>query len=318
MRHWRMSMRWGTGGKDFFEECFVRGIAALGYYDGVARPVVGDCSRLTPEEFDAAWRAKGSGNSSGQASMRRLAYEVQPGDIIYARSSPHIVARGEVTRGYGFDEHILGGTDCPWEHYIKVDWERLPPFKVAIDPKPVTLMELVGANLRKIDAAAAAAVRSSLPRGGLARTSDQERIATATEDLLAGSQGFGVSPEARRAIELHAMRLATESLEAEGYQVEDVSAFESHDLLCRRGDEVLHVEVKGTQSAGREVILTPSEVAFARRVGPHMALFVVSGIRLSPSGKAMGGSLLTIQPWDVDDGTLRPTGYVYGLPKGRG
>ena len=38
------------------------------------------------------------------------------------------------------------------------------------------------------------------------------------------------------------------------------TATESYDLICRRGDEVKHVEVKGTTTDGAEVILTPNEV----------------------------------------------------------
>jgi Domain of unknown function (DUF3883) len=45
--------------------------------------------------------------------------------------------------------------------------------------------------------------------------------------------------------------------------VEDVHGRESYDLICRRGDEVKHVEVKGTTTDGIEVILTPNEVRHA-------------------------------------------------------
>jgi len=34
------------------------------------------------------------------------------------------------------------------------------------------------------------------------------------------------------------------------------------DLRCTKGIEVLRVEVKGTQTEGEEILLTPNEVAF--------------------------------------------------------
>jgi len=53
-------------------------------------------------------------------------------------------------------------------------------------------------------------------------------------------------------------------------------------LYCTRETEVLHVEVKGTQTSGEDIILTADEVEFARRHRSQMALLVWRGGRVRP------------------------------------
>ena len=89
-------------------------------------------------------------------------------------------------------------------------------------------------------------------------------------------QGFQLDQEAKVAVEATAMNMATEFY-SKAWDVEDVHGTESYDLICRRGDEVKHVEVKGTTTDGSEVILTPNEVRHAQE-NPSTALFVVSNI----------------------------------------
>lgn len=134
--------------------------------------------------------------------------------------------------------------------------------------------------------------------------------------ILSG-QGFQSSPEARRAIELRAMKLATEHFCEQGWQVEDVSKYESYDLLCTRLNEELYVEVKGTTSAGVDVMLTAQEVIHAKQHYPKTALLVVSQIKLinSASGlEAIEGQKKLYQPWLIDDDRLRALSYKYQVP----
>jgi len=128
-------------------------------------------------------------------------------------------------------------------------------------------------------------------------------------------QGFRADAAARRAVELCAMAVATELLQTELWDVDDVSATHSYDLECTRHDDTLHVEVKGTTGDGSSVLLTPGEVRHARDHGT--ALVVVSHIVLErdpQSGEwlASGGEPDVLNPWDVDaDGELIPTGFEY-------
>src|SRR5713226_9450094 len=88
-------------------------------------------------------------------------------------------------------------------------------------------------------------------------------------------QGYRLSPELRRAIETHAVKMAIKDCEKRGWKAVDVSHKESYDLLCSRGKDEMRVEVKGTTSKGREVLLTPNEVSHARAAYPNVMLLVV-------------------------------------------
>ena len=129
-------------------------------------------------------------------------------------------------------------------------------------------------------------------------------------------QGFQLDQEVKVAVEALAMNLATEFY-SKAWNVEDVHGTESYDLICRRGDEVKHVEVKGTTTDGAEVILTPNEVRHARE-NPCIALFVVSNITVERAEDgtviATGGEHHLYDPWRLDDGTLTPLGFRYQVP----
>jgi hypothetical protein len=77
--------------------------------------------------------------------------------------------------------------------------------------------------------------------------------------------------------------------------------------------------VKGTTTAGEEVLLTPNEVRHAREHASQMALFVQSGIVIEQPAEgpviASGGTMRIWQPWDVDAGVLTAVSYVYTLPE---
>lgn len=135
--------------------------------------------------------------------------------------------------------------------------------------------------------------------------------------LSARGQGFAVSKEARRALELYSMNMVTGWYRAEDYAVEDVSAGQPYDLRCTKGKDLEYVEVKGTTTAGEDVLLTPREVEFARAHHTCMALAVVHSIKLTGSRKhpePRGGQIRMIRPWRIDDGELKATGYVHKVP----
>ncbi|MEU5440999.1 MrcB family domain-containing protein [Streptomyces griseofuscus] len=133
-------------------------------------------------------------------------------------------------------------------------------------------------------------------------------------------QGFLLTAEERKAVELHSVRMATEHFKAQGWSVKDVGAKESFDLLLSRGEERCHAEVKGTTSAGTEVILTRAEVEKQRRYYPHNALVVVHSIRLDRTGSkptTTGGVLHCTSPWVVQDEDLTVISYAYRTPVGK-
>ena len=98
----------------------------------------------------------------------------------------------------------------------------------------------------------------------------------------------------------------------------DESRTQSYDLHATRTDEVLHVEVKGTTTGGRTVVLTPNEVALLRDRHPHTMLFVVHKIDLDQTADppiASGGLKKMIRPFWPADTALVPLGYAYTIPE---
>ncbi|WP_407951816.1 protein NO VEIN domain-containing protein [Plantactinospora veratri] len=135
------------------------------------------------------------------------------------------------------------------------------------------------------------------------------------------TQGRRQDAVANRAVELHAENLAERYFEERGWTVERVGRLRlGFDLLCRHPAQgVLHVEVKGTQTRGEEVILTPNEVHHnldLEHCDADHALYVVADIQLLGPGdiECTGGREYCFWPWHINGSTLTPTQYLYKLP----
>lgn len=130
-------------------------------------------------------------------------------------------------------------------------------------------------------------------------------------------QGYARDQEAKVAVELRAMKVATEFYEKQGYEVVDKSTNEPYDLLCAKNNLMLRVEVKGTIGQGKQVYVTANEVKEARLSGVLTNLFIVYEIELDRSGdkvSAVGGKIIEIVGWNPLDEDLIPTEYRYILP----
>jgi predicted RNA-binding protein with PUA-like domain len=130
-------------------------------------------------------------------------------------------------------------------------------------------------------------------------------------------QGYMMNAQQRRAIEQYAMQKARAFYEEQGYTVTDVSATRSFDLICKFANRPeLHVEVKGTTSDGTQILLTPNEVAHAQSY-PYVALFLVSHIQVDPTDPThhYGGTILCLDPWNIQEKLLTPVSFVYDLQK---
>jgi hypothetical protein len=76
--------------------------------------------------------------------------------------------------------------------------------------------------------------------------------------------------------------------------------------------------VKGTQTEGAEILLTPNEVEFANKHRDEMALFLVYNIEISKKDGeilASGGTTHLDLNWVIDEACLSPLGYSYSLPE---
>lgn len=93
-----------------------------------------------------------------------------------------------------------------------------------------------------------------------------------------GGGGFGTF-ENNRAVQRAAVRHVTARLKKDGWTVENVeNRYCGFDLLCRRLDEELHVEVKGASGPEQRFIITAGEVGCAED-DPLFQLRVVTGAR---------------------------------------
>ncbi|WP_338773332.1 DUF3578 domain-containing protein [Nocardia vulneris] len=132
-----------------------------------------------------------------------------------------------------------------------------------------------------------------------------------------GGQGFRLNQAEKKAIELHAVALATVHFEALGYKVKDTGAVESYDLLATRPGEAIYVEVKGTASPGDQIVVTRAEVEHHLKHYPDNALVVVHSIlldRTSGAPVAYGGTPVVTQPWKIDETALTPISFRYRIP----
>lgn len=131
-------------------------------------------------------------------------------------------------------------------------------------------------------------------------------------------QGIKVDPHVRKAIELHSMKRGARYF-SKNYVV-DPGAHKTkpYDLECRdktTGAVRLYVEVKGTQSLGAKVFLTANEVTSARK--NRTALYVLHSIQVTGKGlkaKASGGTPIIVNPWKLEELSLKAISYSYEVP----
>ena len=136
-------------------------------------------------------------------------------------------------------------------------------------------------------------------------------------DVKGGGQGFGLSAEQKKAVEIRAMTVAKESYESEGWEMVDTSSNNPFDFRAKRGKVERFIEVKGTTGAGENVVLTHGEVNHVRNHPNQSALIVVTGIKLVENQgvfEGVGGAITVRRdPWTIEDHCLTATQYRYDL-----
>ena len=146
--------------------------------------------------------------------------------------------------------------------------------------------------------------------------------AGASEEFSVDSDGLdlgqGYEPDAaiRKLIELHAVDLAQKYYESAGYAVKPRG--KPFDLLCKRGGEEIHVEVKGTRGNGRKVIITKNERDDARDTAWRSDLFIVYGIVVGAEDGEQrvieDGTIHHIENWLPQDDHLETIAFRYSVP----
>jgi len=273
------------------------GLAAVRAFEEIAWTI----ERMTPQVGDRVllWQAKGSGRDRG------------------------VIALGEVSRGLEFEP------DPPAEAQFWKEEPTGPAERIRF-----RVLECPGLPLwLRADTEWLADLNVARATGGTVFNLSAEewhrvaRHARLQEDLgepdplppkqSGGGQGYGLTGKERRAVELHAQALVENHYVGLGFEVRDVSQRNPFDLLCKRGDEEIRVEVKGTTGSGEQVFLTRNEVAHAREHPALVSLAIVSGISLArtSNGLSLSGGTLTVRhPWDIDAGELEPLQFRYCPP----
>jgi Domain of unknown function (DUF3883) len=153
---------------------------------------------------------------------------------------------------------------------------------------------------------------------GEALDQDSEAVTAAAEEARERrgfGQGFRTSPKANRAVERHAVERAVAYYEGRGFKV--VEHGKPFDLEATKDGETIYVEVKGTTTDGRSVLLSRNEVIHFQTHHPRTALYVVYGIQVKGTPdepRAEAGTERLIEPWLLMDDRLTVMTWGYVLP----
>ncbi|MFC6085281.1 protein NO VEIN domain-containing protein [Sphaerisporangium aureirubrum] len=166
---------------------------------------------------------------------------------------------------------------------------------------PAGLLQLVPGMTEPIHGLAAFRARQA----GTSQTKPRHRSGT----------GYIADPVLRKAIEEHAVRCSLDYYP--DYDINDVGTTESYDLLAVKGDEEIHIEVKGSTGTADTVELTSNEVAHARTTRTDLVVIDQISWERLPDGaiRTYGGRRRRWTTWQPDEHDLRPTSYRYRLPE---
>ena len=118
----------------------------------------------------------------------------------------------------------------------------------------------------------------------------------------------------RKAIEEYAVKRAIAFFEARGFHLVRKLG-KPFDLLFKKNAAHLFVEVKGTQTDGRRIFLTPNEVACSHSRHPEYCLFVLHSVRIPDFNNPLPreGEIWIKKPFRPAKNRLRPVVYSYSL-----
>jgi hypothetical protein len=143
-----MAIREGKQGSPLWPVCFELGVAAI-QYDPVQDI---DLSKYPQSEPHSAWSKL---ENTQKASLRRVAYEMQKGDIIYLRDGKRIVSRGTILGSYQFisQSKIIDSQGTPWQHQIPVEWDvDFPEVENTLGSDQVTVKLITPDQIERITA----------------------------------------------------------------------------------------------------------------------------------------------------------------------
>jgi hypothetical protein len=152
-----MSFRAGNQGHEMWPECLRLGVAAI-TYDPLAAT---DLSKHPPGQPLALWEQL---SVSQKVSLRRVAYEMRPGDVIYVKQGPKIIDKGTVVSGYEYDSRsrIVDPFGTTWSHQVRVSWSaEFPEVEMLLGTEQYTVRELSIEDVERIEKAVKRCVPSA-------------------------------------------------------------------------------------------------------------------------------------------------------------
>jgi len=140
---------------------------------------------------------------------------------------------------------------------------------------------------------------------------ESEETATIAQEQAAGFQS---NVAIRRAVEEFAMAEAHSALVAKGFKnLKNTAKFKPYDYTYERGDKNFFVEVKGTQTPGRTLILTRGEVKHVKSHADQCILVLVHSVSVSGNGsvRVSGGTTEINESWKLRSEDLCPIQYAW-------
>lgn len=147
-----MSFRAGNQGAKMWPEAWRHGIAAITYYPLATV----DLAQHPENEPSELWSELAPAQ---KASLKRLAYQMEPGDVIYVKEGPRIIGKGIVTGPYTFDAafRIIDPHGVPWSHQVPVRWiPEFPEIDILLGAEQYTICPLTPEKVARIEALASA------------------------------------------------------------------------------------------------------------------------------------------------------------------
>lgn len=144
---WRMSFRFGNQGPKMWPYCLKYGVAALTYY-----PL--DETNLRKHEEGEPKELWAKLAPAQKASLKRVAYEMKKGDVIYVKEGKYIIGRGTVIGSYKYDtkNRIIDPDGCPWNHQVPVEWQTdFTPIQILLGVEQYTVRPLTGEEVETVE-----------------------------------------------------------------------------------------------------------------------------------------------------------------------
>lgn len=220
-----------------------------------------------------------------------------------------IIGSGTFTSRIFLEEHWAEEREGEIANYALIDWDTLLE---ATEALPIErLVEIPGQHW---EPQGSGTIVHEAPAKVLERIWAQH-LGRPTPHRPTPRRGWQLDPKRRKKVEDAAQARLMREYFDRGYFVQDTHTGHPYDATAEKGEEVIYLEAKGTETEGRAVLVTPGEIAHARRHPGACVLGVLADVRFDATGEIDPDSgTFTIHPWAPDSGVLTPTGYSWEPP----